>query len=332
MKMQQQTIARLGEAVIVERELPQPGEHQIVVKTEYSAISIGTETMVLRGNANGTALGYNAVGIVVDKGAGVRHLDIGQRVACYGGGSHADYRLASKYLASPVPDHVDPEEAAFVGLGAIAIHAVRQAELQFGETMVVVGLGILGQITAQIADAAAYRVIGFDIEASRCDLFRSTVRRAIGCSQVEQVAAALGEGPGADTVLLCGGHKSDQLLDQAIKWVRDRGSIVIVGVPNTSFNRNALFYKEAQIRISRAGGPGRYDDNYEQAGFDYPIGYVRWTEGRNVEQFVHLLAEKRLSVKKLIRHRFDFANIDQAYRLCMDTPEQTMGVLIRYDP
>lgn len=331
MNMQKQTIARLGEAVVVERELPQPGEHQIVVKTEYSAISVGTETMVLRGKANGTALGYNAVGIVVDKGAGVKHVDIGQRVACYGGGGHADYRLASKYLATPVPDHVDPEEAAFVGLGAIAIHAVRQAELQFGETMVVVGLGILGQITAQIAHAAAYRVIGFDIQANRCELFRSIVGNAVVCSQAEQVTEALGEGPGADAVLLCGGHKSDQLLDQGIKWVRDRGSVVIVGVPNTTFNRNALFHKEAQIRISRAGGPGRYDDNYEQAGFDYPIGYVRWTEGRNVEQYIHMLATKQISVKKLIHHRYDFANIGQAFRMCMDTPERTMGVLIRYE-
>ncbi|MDF2713633.1 MAG: Zn-dependent alcohol dehydrogenase [Paenibacillus sp.] len=326
------TVARMGKTVVEERERPAAGEHQVLVRTEYSAISTGTETMVLRGKADGTRLGYNSVGIVVEKGTGVEHLEIGQRVACYGEGAHADYRLVSKFLAAPVPDHIDPEEAAFAGLGAIAIHALRQAGMQFGETAVIVGLGILGQIAAQIAGAAAYRVVGFDLLPERCRQLREVAPEAIVCDRAEEVKAAVdgAAGGGADSVLLFGGGKADGLLDQGIGWLRDRGNIVIVGVPDTTFTRNALFYKEAQIRICRAGGPGRYDAKYEQAGFDYPDGYVRWTEGRNVGEFVRLLAGKRLSLKPLIRHRFDFEEIDNAYRQCMEAPEQTMGVLIRY--
>lgn len=315
-----------------ERELPVPGEHQVLIRTEYSAISTGTETMVLRGKTDGTRLGYNSVGIVVEKGAGVEKLEIGQRVACYGEGAHADYRLVSKFLAAPVPDHVDPEEAAFAGLGTIAIHAIRQSGMQFGETAVIVGLGILGQIGAQIANAAAYRVVALDLLPARCELLRTILPEAVVYTRAEEVHLALSDrmGAGADSVLLFGGGKADGLLDQGIGWLRDRGNIVIVGVPDTTFTRNALFHKEAQIRICRAGGPGRYDARYEQEGFDYPDGYVRWTEGRNVAEFVRLLAGRRLSLKPLIRHRFDFKEIDQAYRLCTEAPEQTMGVLIRY--
>lgn len=322
-------VARNGVAQIEEWDLPELGAHQLLIKTEYSAISTGTELMIIRGRGNGTRLGYNAVGIVVDKGAGVDQFEIGQRVACYGGPAHANYRISSKYLATAVPDHVDPEEAAFVGLGTIAIHALRQSDLRFGEMCVIAGLGILGQIIAQIAEASAFRVIGHDILRERCDIMRSAAKTAIVCEDVEEIPLSVGRG--ADSVLICGGGKDDDLLNKGISWLRDRGNIVIVGVPNTSsFNRNALFHKEAQIRITRAGGPGRYDPNYEVEGFDYPEGFVRWTEGRNVEQFVHMLSENRISMKPLISHRFDIANILDAYQLCLESPEKTLGIVIKH--
>lgn len=331
----QVTIACEGEIRIEEREKPIPGEHEVLVQTEYSAISNGTETMVLNGKSNGVQLGYNSVARVVAIGSEVEHLSIGQRVACYGEGAHADYRLVPKVLAVPVPDHVDPEEAAFAGLGAIAIHALRQARLQFGETVVIVGLGILGQIVAQVAHAAAYEVIGFDLMPERCEQLKAACPGVTVCSsptEVNQMLKRLGtaELKGADSVLLCGGGKGDGLLDQAISWLRDRGSVVIVGVPDTVFTRNALFHKEAEIRISRAGGPGRYDERYERGGYDYPEGYVRWTEGRNVNQFVRLLANQRISIKPLIRHRFEFSQIAEAYRLCREEPERTLGIVLRY--
>ncbi|WP_238403403.1 zinc-dependent alcohol dehydrogenase [Paenibacillus mesophilus] len=329
------TIAREGEIRIEQQEKPVPGEHEVLVKTEYSAISNGTETMVLNNRSSGTRLGYNSVARIVAKGAGVEHLAVGQRVACYGEGAHADYRLVPKVLAVPVPDHVDSEEATFAGLGAIAIHALRQARLQFGETVVIVGLGILGQITAQIAHAAAYEVIGCDLLPERCEQLRAACPGITVCSDAAQVGEALVRRgvvglKGADSVLLCGGGKGDGLLDQAIGWLRDRGSVVIVGVPDTVFTRNALFHKEAEIRISRAGGPGRYDERYERGGYDYPGGYVRWTEGRNVGEFVRLLADKRISIKPLVRHRFAFNQIADAYRLCREEPERTLGIVLRY--
>jgi 2-desacetyl-2-hydroxyethyl bacteriochlorophyllide A dehydrogenase len=332
----QVTVAREGEIRIEQQAKPVPGEHEVLVKTEYSAISNGTETMVLNNkSSSGTRLGYNSVARIVAKGAGVEHLAIGQRVACYGEGAHADYRLVPKVLAVPVPDHVDSEEAAFAGLGAIAIHALRQAKLQFGETVVIVGLGILGQITAQIAHAAAYEVIGCDLLPERCERLRAACPGITVCSDAAQVNEALERLgavglTGADSVLLCGGGKGDGLLDQAIGWLRDRGNVVIVGVPDTVFTRNALFRKEAEIRISRAGGPGRYDERYEREGYDYPGGYVRWTEGRNVAEFVRLLANKRISIKPLVRHRFAFSQIAQAYRLCKEEPERTLGIVLHY--
>lgn len=324
-------VTHQGNMIIRERSLPRPGDHQLLVRTEYSAISSGTESMVLRGSNDGIRLGYNSCGIVVERGDGANDFEIGQRIACYGIETHAQYHLVSKYLAAPLPDHVDGEEAAFIGLGTIAIHALRQADLRFGETVVICGLGMLGQIAAQVAHAAAFRVIAFDRLAERCRMLTEIVPDVTVCSSAEEVASTLaGAQWQADSVLLCAGGGGDDLLDQGIGWLRDRGNIVIVGVPNTSFQRSSLFRKEAQIRISRAGGPGRYDTGYEVDGYDYPIGYVRWTEGRNVQEFVRLLASGRISLRPLIRHRFPFQDISEAYRLCLDSPEETMGMIIQY--
>lgn len=324
-----QAVMRQGAVFIEERPLPELGDHQILVRNEYSAISTGTETMLLRQGGTVTEFGYNSVGIIEAKGMKVEHLHVGQRVAVYGVPAHAEYRIASKFLAVPVPDHVDPEEAVFVGLGAIAIHALRQSELRFGESAVVVGLGILGQIIAQIAEAAAIRVIGVDLLPQRGEALKSVAPGAAISRNPSDILQEWGHS-GADSVFVCAGSQDDQLLDQAIDWVRFRGNIVIVGVPNTVFDRNALFLKEAQILISRAAGPGRYNAVYEQQGVDYEPGYVRWTEGRNVEEFIRLLAAGKVSMKPLIRHRFHFNDVPEAFRLCMDQPQDTLGIIIRY--
>lgn len=321
-----------GTVEIVWKEMPVCDEHSIVVKAQYSAISTGTELMTLRGKGT-VFLGNSGVGIVAAKGGSVHHLEVGQRVACYGVPAHAEYYSVPKLLATAVPDHVDGREAAFAGLGTIAIQALRQADLRFGETAAVAGLGILGQIVAQIADAVGCPVVALDLNAFRCGMLTQTANIAAYESGDELAEAVKRHtaGTGADCVLLCAGSADDTLIDQGLKWIRDRGKIVIVGVPNTTFSRNALFRKEAEILISRAGGPGRYDPSYEQLGNDYPIGYVRWTQGRNLAEFIRLLAAKRLRIKPLITHTYRFEQIAEAYNTCKDLPQSTLGVLIGYD-
>lgn len=326
-------IADEGFVRVEEAAEPALGEHDVRIRTEYSAISTGTETMHLRNKSKKVPLGYSAVGIVEELGAQAAHVRIGQRVAVYGVPSHADIIFAPKHLTVPVPDEVDAREAAFAGLGAIAIHALRQADLRFGETAVVVGLGILGQLIVDIGHAAAFSMFGLDRVEQRCRRLMDRTSHVFAASTAEELNETLRnrtDGRGADTVLVCAGSENDTLLDQSIEWLRDRGRIVIVGVPNTTFNRNALFRKEADIRISRAGGPGRYDAAYEKQGFDYPVGYVRWTEGRNTEAFIRLLAERRIAIRSLLSDIYSLEEAPQAYQRSLERPGDQLGMLIRF--
>lgn len=329
-------IADDGIVRLEEIEAQSPGEHFVQVRTEYSAISTGTEMMHLHKKSKKVPLGYSAVGVIEALGAQVTHVHVGQRVALYGVPSHAEKILAPKFLTVPVPDEVDSREAAFAGLGAIAIHALRQADLRFGETAIVAGLGILGQLVAEIGHAAAMSMLGLDMVEHRCRLLVDRAPHAFAAHTALALESELRrrtEGRGADAVLVCAGSQTDTLLDQSIAWLRDRGRIVIVGVPNTAFHRNALFAKEADIRISRAGGPGRYDASYEKYGFDYPIGYVRWTEGRNLEAFIRLLAEKRLRLLPLLSDIYSPEQAPEAYQANLEAPnglDGRMGMLIRF--
>lgn len=329
------TYSRNGQVELLETEIPELRDHFVLIRTEYSAISPGTELALIQKKSN-TTLGNSAVGIVQAAGAGVKGIEEGMRVACYGGPyvKHAEYLLVPKHLAVPVPPEVDPEEAAFAGIGAIAIHALRQSGLQFGEVAAVIGLGILGQLIAQIALAAAYQVEAFDVLERRCHAWQQVSRipgRHPAEGALEERIAAITGGKGADCVLLCAGSSGQRLMDDGIRLLRDRGTLVIVGDPLPAFDRAALFAKEASIRISRAGGPGRYDPHYEKEGVDYPYGYVRWTEGRNTAEFVRLLADRRIRVGPLITHRYDYRDIERAYAFCREFPSESLGVLIQYN-
>ncbi|WP_307720121.1 zinc-binding dehydrogenase [Paenibacillus alginolyticus] len=229
-------------------------------------------------------------------------------------------------LTAIVPEHVSPEEAAFAGLGAIAIHALRTADLRFGESAVVVGLGILENITAQIAAAATYPTLGYDLNTERVAFLKQCgVSRSY--DKQEDLEAGLAEatgGSGADSVLLCASGNGEELMNSSFNWIRDRGKVVVVGDLTTEFSRGKMFGKEAQVLISRAGGPGRYDAQYERDNIDYPLGYVRWTEGRNT-----LLAEKRIHIRSLISGIYPIDRVKEAYEGYL-TPSTTMGTLIRY--
>ncbi|TNJ63702.1 zinc-binding alcohol dehydrogenase [Paenibacillus hemerocallicola] len=322
------------------QHIPEPecSDNYVIVENVYSAISPGTEMLMIDRSKQidqAVVLGYSSAGIVREAGAGVDKLSVGQRVACYGAPfvRHAEKIAVPKHLAVPLPEHVDFREAAFVAHGAIAIHALRQSDLRFGETAVVVGLGILGQLLCQIASAAGFRVIGFDLLPERCDQLRAS-GAGWACSGADELAEAIkerSEGAGADAVFICAGGKAGGLIDQALAWLRDRGKVVIVGDVKTEFDRNRLFGKEAQVLISRAGGPGRYDPVYEGGGIDYPIGYVRWTEGRNMSEYVRLLAEGKVRIGSMITSSVPIDEAASAYERFMSDPRGQLGVLLSYE-
>ncbi|HZG57029.1 zinc-binding alcohol dehydrogenase [Paenibacillus sp.] len=324
-----------GDILIADLPSPTAAPGHVLVRTEYSAISPGTEmTFVRRRPEQPVVLGYSAVGIVEAVGERVSDRIVGQRVACYGApyARHAELLSMPANLTAPVPDHVDPKAAAFAGLGAIAVHALRTSSLSFGESAVVVGLGILGNLIAQISHAAAYRTVGLDLDPARAEALRSVgIRHAYDSGEALEAQLAEAVGPqGADAVLVCASGPGSALLDGAMQWIRDRGKVVIVGDVTAEFSRNRMFAKEAQVLISRAGGPGRYDASYERDNVDYPVGYVRWTEGRNIAEYIRLLAEGRISVEPLITDVFPLHRAADAYRRYEAGAKDVVGTVIQY--
>lgn len=330
--------SRKGKIVTEHRPEPVCKDNHVIVENVYSAISPGTEMLIIdrsRHVDHALALGYSSAGVVREVGAGVDKLRVGQRVACYGAPfvCHAERIAVPKHLAVPLPDQVDIREGAFVAHGAIAIHALRQSDLRFGETAVVVGLGILGQLLCQIANAAGFRVIGFDLLPERCEQLRAS-GAGRGCASPDELAEAIrerSEGHGADAVFICAGGKAGGLIDQSMEWLRDRGKIVIVGDVKTEFDRNKMFGKEVEVLISRAGGPGRYHSSYETDGVDYPIGYVRWTEGRNMGEYVRLLADGKVRIGSMITSSVPVDRAASAYERFISDPRGQLGVLLSYD-
>jgi NADPH2:quinone reductase len=304
------------------------------IRTRYSAISPGTELSMMRKSGNlQVSLGYSASGTVEKVGDGVTRFQAGQTVACYGAPyvKHAEYLSVPHNLIVTVPATVSLVEASTAGLGAIAVHALRQADLRFGESVLIIGLGVLGNLMAQMASAASYEVLAHDIDRNRC-----TVMRESGISNafdnlddlerhVEQQFEKV------DCVILCAGGQNGNLIDRALQMLRDRGKVVIVADLEMNFSRELMFQKEAQILISRAGGPGRYDRNYEKNGVDYPIGYVRWTEGRNMQQYIRFLEENKVNVRPLISETVPIQRAQDAYNLLQNSEARLFSIVFQYD-
>lgn len=306
----------------------------ILVKTLYSAISPGTELGLLAASENRTIhLGYSAMGEVVDCGDEIIDVKKGDLVACYGAPyvHHDEYLLVPKTLYRKIPESVDKKEAALGGLGAIAIHALRVTNLQFGETMVIVGLGVLGQLIAKIAHAAAYNVIAYDQQESRVHMLESEgMKTYTTISEMENAIQDETMQHGADAVLLCTGGKRSPLTLDCLKWIRNKGKAVIVGDIEPDFPRNLMFEKEAELLISRAGGPGRYDPVYEKAAIDYPYQYVRWTEGRNLGEYIRLIKEKWINVRPLVKEVIDFEQAPTEFEKLLNKESRTLTKLIRF--
>jgi threonine dehydrogenase-like Zn-dependent dehydrogenase len=332
-----QVVARDGAVHVVDVPSPEVPPNGVLVRAECSLISPGTEAMQIAASAGITdraqPLGYSLVGRVIARGRDAPAIELGALVACAGGeyAPHAEIAAVPRLMATAVPDGVTAEAAAFTTLGAVAVHALRQGRVALGERVVVFGLGVVGQLLAQVARAAGGRVLGIDPLASRA----ATARR-LGAEMVGNPATVAADveswssGLGADCVFLCtaGG---DDVLDRAAGVVRDRGRVVIVGTPSIQMRRAALFSKELEVTIARAYGPGRYDLAYEVDGRDYPVGYVRWTQERNRAEFLRLLGAGLVRVEPLITHAYDVGDAPAAYAALRDHPESAMGMLLRYD-
>lgn len=247
--------------------------------------------------------GYSSSGVIVACGAELPGFRVGDRVACAGVGyaSHAEYNAVPHALLTPIPEGVSHEEAAFVALGAIALHGVRQAELTLGETVVVLGLGLVGQLAVQLARATGARVIGCDPVPEKQQLaLRLGAESVCAPDDLAALVEDLTATVGADAVLVCAASKGSEVTTQALEISRRRGRVVVVGAVGMQLPREPMYMKEIDFRLSCSYGPGRYQPDYEEHGVDYPLPYVRWTEGRNMAEFLRLVSVGALKVKPLI--------------------------------
>lgn len=282
-----------------------------------------------------TPLGYSLCGVVEQVGAGIDDVKVGDLVACAGNehALHAELNWVPKNLYAPVPDGLAPRHAAFGTVGSIAMQGVRQGEPQLGEVALVIGLGLIGQLVVQLLTAAGVRVVGADPDPARCELAERLGAAACGdpaSPAVEAAVAELTDGHGVDQVFLAAGGGSNQPVELAARLARDRGRVVDIGKCRLDLPWNAYYEKELDVRFSRSYGPGRYDPSYELEGRDYPIGYVRWTERRNLACFLDLLARGRVDVEPLVSHIADFDDAVETYRSLKDGELKAVAVLFRY--
>ncbi len=282
-----------------------------------------------------TPLGYSLCGVVEQVGAGIDDVAVGDLVACAGNehALHAELNWVPKNLYAPVPDGLAPRHAAFGTVGSIALQGVRQGESQLGDVALVIGLGLIGQLVVQLLAASGVRVVGADPDPVRCALAERLGAAACGdpaSAAVETAVAELTGGHGADQVYLAAGGGSNQPVELAAKLSRDRGRVVDIGKCSLNLPWNAYYEKELDVRFSRSYGPGRYDPEYELQGRDYPIGYVRWTERRNLACFLDLAARGRVDVEPLVSHTADFDDAVETYQRLKDGDLKAVAVLFRY--
>lgn len=370
---------KTGKASVEDVPIPTPRDGQALVKVAASLVSAGTERMIVEfaeknliGKARSRpdlvrqvvdkarreglintaqaafnrldqpmALGYSSAGTIVALGKNMQGFKVGQRVACAGSGYavHAEYNVVPRNLLAPLPKNVDVESAAFTTLGAIAMHGLRLAEPQIGESVAVIGLGLLGLLAAQIADAAGCHVLGIDLDPARLALASSLGLEAVSRAQAVDSAQAFtlrqaqggASNRGFDVILICADTPSNDPVELAGVIARDRARVVATGAVGLTIPRKIYYEKEISFINSRSYGPGRYDANYEENGQDYPLGYVRWTEGRNFQAVADLMASGKLKVKPLITHRFPIEKATQAYDVITGKKKEPfLGVLLTY--
>lgn len=357
-----------GAIEVVDVPVPAPAPNHVLIESNCSLVSPGTERMLLEFGRAGwldrarqqpdkvrqvldkvrtegllptieavrskleqpLALGYCNVGRVIEPGSGVTHVKTGDRVLS--NGPHAQVVRVPRNLVVPIPDRVPDEQAAFGILGAIALQGIRLAAPTIGETFVVTGLGLVGLLAVQLLRANGCRVIGLDFDRARLGLAERFGALAVDLSagqDPEEVAQLATGGNGVDGVLLCAATDSSEPVSQAARMCRKRGRIVLVGVTGLELSRADFYEKEISFQVSCSYGPGRYDPEYEQRGHDYPLGFVRWTEQRNIEAFLQLAVEGRLDLEPLLTHQFAIEQAAAAYET-LGSNQQALGILLRY--
>jgi predicted dehydrogenase/threonine dehydrogenase-like Zn-dependent dehydrogenase len=275
-------------------------------------------------------LGYCNVGVVIEVGAGVSGFAVGDRVVS--NGKHAEIVSVPVNLCARIPSGLSDDEAAFTVLGAVALQGIRLLQPTLGEAVVVTGLGLIGLVAVQLLRAHGCRVLGVDFDSAKLELARRFGAETVNLSaEADPVVAAeaFSRGRGVDAVLVTAATESNEPMHQAALMCRQRGRIVLVGVAGLALSRDDFFKKELTFQVSSSYGPGRYDPNYEEKGQDYPVGFVRWTEQRNFEAVLDMMADGRLDVRPLITHRFSIDQAAQAYQLVSDA-ERSLGILLDY--
>jgi len=323
-------LVNFGRATMLDKARQQPEKVKMVLDKITTDGLITTLEAVKSKLEQPLPLGYCHVGHVAGIGKGVSGFNIGDRVVS--NGPHADIVKVSKNLSARIPDNVDDESAAFVVVASIGLQGIRLAQPTLGETFVVIGVGLIGLITVQLLRAHGCRVLAIDLDDSKLSLARQfgavTCNSSLGEDSMK-AGMALSRGQGVDGVIITASTKSSDLITQAAKMCRKRGRIVLVGVTGLDLNRADFYEKELSFQVSCSYGPGRYDSNYEDKGQDYPLGFVRWTEQRNFEAVLDMLASGQLNVKPLISHRFNFEDAPKAYEMLIKDKD-CLGLLLQY--
>jgi predicted dehydrogenase/threonine dehydrogenase-like Zn-dependent dehydrogenase len=319
-----------GKASLIDKVRQQPDKVRMVID-KIRTDGLGPTIAAVRNKLDQPLpMGYCNVGRVVAVGAGVTGFEIGDRVAS--NGRHAEMVAVPVNLCARVPDAVSDEDAAFTVLGAIALQGIRLVQPTLGEAVVVTGLGLIGLVTVQLLRAHGCRVLGLDFDPTRLELARRFGAETVGLGAgADPVAAAqaFSRGRGVDAVLITASTRSSAPVHDAAQMCRKRGRIVLVGVTGLELSRADFFEKELSFQVSCSYGPGRYDPAYEEKGQDYPVGFVRWTEQRNFEAVLDMLAERRLELTSLVSHRFPIESAPAAYEV-VGGSEPSLGIVLAY--
>lgn len=363
-----------GKMEIVEVPIPAMDKGTILVRNHYSVISAGTEggkvltarkgylgkakekpeqvkqvmeTLKKEGISSTykkvmnkldalTPLGYSTAGEVIGVGKDISKFRVGDKVACAGAdiANHAEVVAVPENLAVKIPDNVLLKDAAYTTIASIAMQGVRQADLRLGENCVVIGLGLLGQLTIQMLKSSGIKVAGIDVNPDMVALAKTSGADIVftrGDDKEEQAIINMSDGFGVDVVIITAATSSLDPVELAGRLCRSKGKVVIVGAVPTGFSRDVYYKKELEVRMATSYGPGRYNPNYEEKGLDYPIGYVRWTENRNMQAFLQLSSEGKIDLSFLTTHSFPFKKALDAYALIVNKSEPFVGIVLEYD-